>query len=288
MSDERLQHVLRAEGIRSVEVPVLIESESNEVWRVGDLFVRICWRGDRRRLLREASVANQLPAEVGYPEIVAVAEDLDISWMVTRAVPGVPVQLVLDHLDSRARYAVGVRLGELIRLVHGVSVPEDLDERPGVDVVGEDVLPLPVPRARRLLQELSMLSHLDPSTVDGVTERLDDLEQFDPFVSPGVVLHGDAGISNLLWHRGEVVALIDFEWVRSGEPWVDVLGYTAYGDRHIAKGVRDAYPEPFEVDDDRARLRLLEIATALRTLALWPGTRNAERLRLLCGESASQ
>lgn len=287
MGYDRLQRVLRAERLAPAEPPSLIDSESNEVWRVGDVIVRICWRGDRRRLVREALVAERLPAEIGYPEVLAVGQDSDLSWMVRRAVPGVPVERVLDELDSQARYEVGVRLGELVRVVHSVPVPEGLDERPGLDVVGEDILPLPVPRARGLLRGLLSAARVDSWTAGLVSERLDVLEPLDPFAAPGVLLHGDAGIANLLWDGDEIVAFIDFEWARSGAPWVDVLGYIRYGDRDVARGVRDAFPEPFDGPEVPAQLQLLDVATGLRTVALWPGSRSVEGLRRAASDTAS-
>lgn len=279
MSYELLQRVLRAERLTPAASPVSIKSESNEVWRVDDVVVRICWRSDRDRLLRESLIAERLPPEIGYPEILAIGRDAELSWMVTRAIPGAPVERILDGLQPPTRQEIGRRLGELLRLVHGVAVPAGLDERAGADIVGEDILPLPVSRSRQLLEDLSSASRIDSGTADLVRKRIDTLEPLDPFAAPGVVLHGDAGIANLLWDGERVVALIDFEWTRSGQAWVDVIGYMRYGDPEVARGVRQAYPEPFDSDKASERLRLLEVATALRTLTLWPGSRSEERLR---------
>lgn len=279
MNDARLRRVLRAEGLVARGIPALVASESNEVWRVDHLYVRICWRGDLERLIREASVAALLPPEVGYPEVVATGCDDEYSWMVTREVEGVPVSEMITSFDSDARSRVGERLGELLQIVHQQPVPDGIDLRAGEDVVGEDRYPLPVPRARRLLRDLMSAGLVDLALGDAVSARLDDLELLDPFASPGVLVHGDAGVENLLWRDGDVVGLLDFEWVRSGEGWVDVLPLLTGGDVDVARGVQAAYPEPFASPDASSRVCLIELVNALRTLAIWPGPENTELLR---------
>lgn len=281
MDELNLRRVLNAERIRISNPAERVDSESNEVWRIGDLYVRICWRGDRARLFREAQVATLLPPEIGYPEILGVGEDDDISWMVTRAVAAVPVSKVIHNLDSNTRERAGRCLGKLLHIVHGIPVPRGINNRPGVDIVGEDRYPLPIPRAYKVLETIRRMPEVETSVIDLIETQLEELEPLDPFAQPGVLLHGDAGIENLLWHEGQVVGLIDFEWVRSGDAWVDVIGYLTNGDPAVAKGVRDAYPEPFNCISANRCLRLLEIANLIRTIIAWPGMRNAERLRVL-------
>ncbi len=62
----RLRHVLAIEQLDPPGDPLLVESESNDVWKIGDLFVRVCWRGDRARLERERLVATHLPEGIPY------------------------------------------------------------------------------------------------------------------------------------------------------------------------------------------------------------------------------
>jgi hypothetical protein len=57
----RLQHVMAIEQLDPPGDPVLLETESNDAWKIGDLVVRVCWRGDRARLQRERLVATHLP-----------------------------------------------------------------------------------------------------------------------------------------------------------------------------------------------------------------------------------
>lgn len=49
-----------------------------------------------------------------------------------------------------------------------------------------------------------------------------------PLSGPSAVVHGDTKLSNLMWHEGEVSAVLDWEMALNGEPLAD-LGYMLYG-----------------------------------------------------------
>ncbi|WP_026554733.1 hypothetical protein [Arthrobacter sp. 35W] len=73
---QRLEDVLPAAGLSLADDSVLLESNSNDVWAItdpdrGTVVLRICWRGDRQRMLREAAVGRELSRVVGYPEVLA-------------------------------------------------------------------------------------------------------------------------------------------------------------------------------------------------------------------------
>ena len=82
-------------------------SPSNDVWLIDSLVLRICWRGDRTRLAREAVVAAHLPAEVRYPALVGSGTVDDLAWTVTRKVDGVRLDAMWSTLDiERQRSAM--------------------------------------------------------------------------------------------------------------------------------------------------------------------------------------
>lgn len=57
-----------------------------------------------------------------------------------------------------------------------------------------------------------------------------------PRSGPPAIVHGDTKLSNLMWHEGEVSALLDWEMALNGEPLAD-LGYALYcfaSDHHHA------------------------------------------------------
>lgn len=281
---DRLNQVLRASAVVTDEKPELVESESNEVWRLGGLFVRICYRGDTQRLSREARVAGALPKEIGYPEILGSGSIGELSWMVTKAVDAVPLSRVFSRIEAEERRRIGVQMGELLKIIHRVPVPDGIDVRAGDDISAEDRYPLPIPRARRLLREMLEAGRLDPVLAGEISTRLEECEALDPFAAPGVLVHGDFGVENLLWHEGKIVGVVDFEWARSGRGWVDVLPLLMK-DVDVARGVRAAYPDPFGLPDVGRRIYLLELVDALRAAALWRHSINVDRLRRLASSN---
>jgi len=73
---------------------VLAESWSNDTWLTGGPVLRLCWRGDRERLVREAMLLGSLPAAVPHATVVAAARTGDLTWMVLRRLPGERLDLV--------------------------------------------------------------------------------------------------------------------------------------------------------------------------------------------------
>ena len=73
----------------------------------GDAVLRVCWIGDRERLLREAAVGRALPADVGYPEVLAAgALTVDgeaITWMTSRRLSGASLRTVWPELTAQQR-----------------------------------------------------------------------------------------------------------------------------------------------------------------------------------------
>ena len=63
-SEARLRLVAEATRLTIDAPPIPLPSDSNETWKIGELVLRICWRGDRSRLQREALVLEHLPDEV--------------------------------------------------------------------------------------------------------------------------------------------------------------------------------------------------------------------------------
>src|ERR1035441_8815909 len=82
----RLTRVLGSAWVPA-QTPVPIASDSNDVWRIGAVVLRICWRGDRDRFAREAAVTAALPPGIPYPEIVDAGRNDELAWQVTRGRP---------------------------------------------------------------------------------------------------------------------------------------------------------------------------------------------------------
>jgi aminoglycoside phosphotransferase (APT) family kinase protein len=106
--------------------------------------------------------------------------------------------------------------------------------------------------ARQWVSAFAGLARLDPLTCLGPVQSPEDdarrwqafgskancpelVELFDrllavpaPLSGPPAVIHGDAKLSNLMWHQGQISAMLDWEMALNGEPLAD-LGYILFG-----------------------------------------------------------
>ena len=90
---------------------VLTESWSNDAWLASESVLRVCWRGDRKRLLREAMLLGSLPAAVPHAVVVAAGCTEGLTWMVLRRLPGERLDLVWPRLSRRERRDAVTRPG---------------------------------------------------------------------------------------------------------------------------------------------------------------------------------
>src|SRR5882757_2352520 len=286
----RVLGILRFDGANAVSLP----SYSNDAWRLGDVVLRICYRGDRGRFEREALVTSALPAKV--PRLLDYGSDDDLAWQVTAWTDGIPLAHVWPDLDVHDRQRAITELGEVLAELNGHRLPAAvrtvlLAPRPDGDVsadavIGADINPLPVPRARLLLEPAARMPGVDPGLIEEVAARFDELEPLDPCSESaladhhgGTVVHGDAHPHNVLWNDG-VVCVLDWEWVRLAAPQLDVepFLYRAYesspalmaDSRRIIDWLADAHPAAFAGPDLVRRMWLIELAYTLRDLLITP------------------
>lgn len=63
----RLSRVLNLARLRDGSEASALPSASNDAWRIGDQIVRVCWRGDIERLVREDALRAALPRSSAAP-----------------------------------------------------------------------------------------------------------------------------------------------------------------------------------------------------------------------------
>lgn len=222
--------------------PILLPSDSNDVWKIGELVLRICWSADRSRLQREALLLAHLPDEVLHVRLADAGIIDDLSWTLTHWVPGTMLSHAWADLDPAQRRTAGEQLGHALSALHAwepsTEVRAARTARPAQpdpdDVIGADLNPLPVDRALRLLEPALHLDHVDPHLVARVGEQIERLRHIDPLTDPASdsVIHGDAHLNNVIWNGSRVAALLDFEPPRphhqAGVPrWRPAVGASA-------------------------------------------------------------
>ena len=288
----RLRHLQATGQVDLPGDPRLVESESNDAWIIGELVLRVCWRGDPGRLERELLVAAHLPEGIPYPPVVAGGRDQALSWTVTRRLPGSTLSALWDTLPPGERRAAIRQHAQILQTLHAWRPPPAVSaairHRPPVDpadpatIVGMDVNPLPVSRALLLVEPARRLPFVDPGVVDAVAERFRELRASDPFLTDELmVVHGDAGTANLLWHQGRIVALLDFEFVRWGPRDLELAPFVGFlrGRSTVLAWLEEDYPRLFAAPDLIQRLWLYQLAGTLRGLIVWPPRSPEDALR---------
>lgn len=293
----RLGALLRTGALDLVGEPQLVASYSNDAWyarsaSAGDLVLRICWIGDRDRLLREAAVGRALPAEVGYPEVLAsgalAADGAAFTWMSSRRLSGRSLLAAWPELDARRRERA---LGEVVaplRALHAWRPPADVAARlgppsPTTDpqtIIGTTILPLPLDRVRHLVAPAGDRAPDHRVVVAEawrwIVDHADLLPRLDD--PADVVTHGDLHLDNIWWDGERVAGLLDLEWVRWGPPWIDLVSVrdnALAGDdlsephQRLLDTLRAAVPG-LEAPDLVRRLTVVELAFQLRQILVWP------------------
>ncbi len=175
------------------------------------------------------------------------------------------------------------QVADALRALHAWRPPEGVlallrahDTSAGSDhdaVIGHDLLPLPAPRWKPLVDAALALPSVDAGVVRSAAARFDELAAHDPFAEVGdAVVHGDVNFSNILATDTEVTALLDFEWARLGPADAELVSMLN-GERHspVVGWLREDYPEMFAHPNFVERVWVTELAYVLRHLVLMRG-----------------
>jgi aminoglycoside phosphotransferase (APT) family kinase protein len=292
----RLARVAKRIGLRIPEDAEYVVSWSNDAWLCGDFVVRVCFRGDRTRMTREAALGRSLPPEVLYPRVLDAGADDDLAWMVVARVQGEALWERWKAMPHAQLRPIARAFADVLRALHAWTPPDDVlaqlrahdfDAGPVArDITGHDLLPLPAPRWEPLVDHAVTMPFVDPGVVRACAARLHELRAHDPFVGAcSSVVHGDANFANALEHDGQLTALLDYEWARLGPPdaelvsFVRAAGYWRGEPRAerppVIAWLRDDYPELFAAPGLRERVWVTELTYILRQLVVWPMDRPA-------------
>lgn len=284
--------MLPGSGLSTREAPRLLESYSNDTWLVGDVVLRICWRGHRGRLVREGSIGRSLPKGVPYPEVIAWGERDELTWLATRRVHGETLEVAWQRMSIAARRACTSQIAGILHDLHAWSPSRELSAlisaRPPeafttFDVIaGSDLNPLPAERALTLALGVAGLANVDRGLIEEAAAQIAELREFDPFaLDNGTLAHSDLHLANIVCRETGIAALIDFEWARfaPADFDLDVLVRTVEYKRTLGveapemavlSALRSEYPALFGHPDLRERLRLYALTSCLREITGWP------------------
>ncbi|MEQ1786466.1 MAG: aminoglycoside phosphotransferase family protein [Acidimicrobiales bacterium] len=288
LAEIRARTALRGAGLDPTAPLERVTSVTNEVWLTPTHAVRVN-RHPSNRLFREALVAKVLPPEVGYPTVVAHGGGHGEDWLVAERVPGVPLAHVWPDLSEDDRHRSVEQLAVRLAALHRTPAPPDLppiENAPQLLEVGATDPTGPVVAA---LHRAMHLDHVDAVMLARAAEMVTDLAPaLIPFEATTLV-HGDVTFENVLWHEGEITALLDLEWARPGPRDLDLdilLRCAAYPHLHVGEAyvartktedylevpwwLSRAYPALFEYPRQIDRVRVYSIAYDIRDLLTSP------------------
>jgi aminoglycoside phosphotransferase len=288
-ADLRLRRVAESLPV-SLESARWVDSAVNNVWQLGDLFLRINFRGDPARLRREAVLLDALPSSIPHVTIVDVGESDGLEWMLSKAERGDNLSAVADELSLDQFRAAIVQLGELLAVLHDWVPPavvaaalqakhERLNSGDALDIVATDLVPVPARRVTALIAPLKSLPFVDHGLIDGAADRIGELAQYEREDEYRHVIHGDAGPANVLIDGGNVTTVMDFEFARFAPRDLELISFVRGLDAQrtmtgcappVLAWLAEGYPQLFEHVHLEQRLWLFGLAFALETVLFWP------------------
>lgn len=117
-SEARLRLVTDAAGLAIDGTPIPLPSDSNDAWKIGEIVLRICWRGDRTRLYREAVILEHLPEAVPHVRLADAGVTEDLTWTLTRWIPGTRLSDLWADLDTAQRHGAAAQLAHTLEALH--------------------------------------------------------------------------------------------------------------------------------------------------------------------------
>lgn len=199
----------------------------------------------RANLRREAAVLLQIGAYgLPAPHLLQHIDNGRWTVLITPAMPGrTGVQTLLD--DATTVPALGAALGTALAVIHCAPAPTDMprqSERASAAIAAVPRLPLSL----------------------GAQHVLTNALAHPLWRADHALLHGDAGLHNLLWD-GTNACLIDWEWASLGTPAQDIAW--AWWTMHWRQVAATGWPALLGAYRARTSLQPTS-ASAMRALAL--------------------
>jgi kanamycin kinase len=202
----------------------------------------LIYSGTTYSVLREAAVLQWLTGKVNVPEVVLTAQDEQQEYMITRAVPGVPLAAYLD--DEQRALAL---------------LQEALRQMQAIDISG---CPFDSSAAVRLRELEFLISQglidedYDFSDWPGLHTPQDLLASLHATLPQEdmVFSHGDLGDSNIFVTANDELYFIDLGRGGKADRWLDI----AFAHRNLREDVSATLAARLLTKDDPAKRRFFE------------------------------
>ncbi|MGI5504363.1 phosphotransferase family protein [Lentzea sp. CA-135723] len=198
-------------------------SQSHQVYVGADVVVKLIAADGHTRLDREIALASHLPPGLTAP-LLAGGQHGDVRYACYRRLPGSAPGMGLPDLDEPAALALARQGIDKLTALHAWTPPAE---------------------AREVLANVS--GHGGYTGKDAFEDRIENLD-VPPAISDGlkeiasrapahvkttVPVHADCHWDNWLADGPELVALLDFEWARFGDPLDDWFFLARFSGPHL-------------------------------------------------------
>lgn len=205
---------------------------TNAVWLAEKRVLRLSTGPGNENLAREARLAALLGPAVGYPAILARGATAGLTWSLAERLPGTSLGAAWAGLRWEEKGTALAGLWKRAEAVHSVPPAE----------------------AAAIARRQAWFNNTDPAEAKAGLARLteaqilaaeqrcslqDALDRFWRAAAdaPRVLCHGDLTLDNAMWHAGQVVGLLDFEFAVMAPVQLDLnhLVKCAWGPQDAAR-----------------------------------------------------
>lgn len=229
--------------------------------------------------LQRAIMAQQQALAVGFPAPILAAQnqttttDGDYIWSVEEFVQG--VEFDPPGFDPTMRPVVGRQVGEQLRKLHSIELPEFGLLPPGETAQTASMTDWLAMRRTHLEPALALTSNL-PALAERFMGALTTLQQY---TDTPRLCHGDFAGTNVLVNETQLVAVVDWEWAQGADPALDVAWWHFWhDDRPTLAAMIEGYA-PSDGAAFTARVLAHTLLHALDTLLLYQGEGNDKGMR---------
>ncbi len=277
-----VSEILRREHLQGTDTKVIKESVDNFIYQVDDKYVIRLRGGDEgyRRLKFKADLLNEISKDLPVSEVVAFGHYGKITYLIQKYIKGEPLFLIWQKLSSQQKESLIKSLAGYLRNLYSHLVP-----RFGIPYNSssqfnswreycEDAFNVNLEEVIKLKGDMPL------PVLDSVINYFDKNKHVLD-VGEASIVHGDLWPANILVERGEIAALIDFEfsfWGAKDYDFFLTLQFCLFPNdglegesRYLAEDFHDYYqlikknfPEIFLQKNIRERLNLYLIIHNLR------------------------
>ncbi|MEY9929139.1 aminoglycoside phosphotransferase (APT) family kinase protein [Catenulispora sp. GP43] len=240
---QRLARIARSAGLSLTGDEVFVESGSNDAWLLPEAVLRVCWRGDVDRLVRESELAMVLPEGVPGPRVLDCGRDGALSWMLVKRHHATSLWHAWQSEPAPVLHDYVTQLADIMRRLHEWHPPAAILERyraaeaadtetDPVRIAASTLTPLAAAHLHRLIEHARDRPYVDAAILDRIAARLSATATAAAGAGAGialpidrtadVLLHADCTPANVLIEDGRIIALLDFEWSRLGPRDIDL------------------------------------------------------------------